>query len=257
MHSNTSFDGKSHTFARNIYGTIKGEIRLKVVWRDLQELLERLPAGPLRILDAGGGFGPFSQRLAALGHSVVLCDLSAEMLAEARRQVAEKDLSHVFEFIHGPIQDLSVAELGRFDLILCHAVLEWVEDQAGLLATLGGLLREQGHLSLMYYNRDGLLFQSLVMGHFDYVEADLVKKRRQKLTPPRPCRPGEVEQWLAGLGFAITGRTGVRVLHDYMVRREIRTEQPGQLLEMELAHARQEPFVGLGRYIHVLAKKGD
>lgn len=253
MHSNTSFDGKSHTFARNIYGTIKGEIRLKVVWRDLQELLERLPAGPLRILDAGGGFGHFSQQLAALGHRVVLCDLSAEMLAEAQRQVAEKGLSHAFEFRHCAIQQLPVDELGRFDLILCHAVLEWVEDQAGLLAMLTRLLNDNGHLSLMFYNRDGLLFQSLVMGNFDYVDANLVKKRRQKLTPAWPCRPSQVYQWLAELGFVITQRTGVRVIHDYLVEREVRSERPEQLLAMELAHARQEPFVHLGRYIHLVA----
>lgn len=256
MQRNTSFDGKSHTFSRNIYGTTKGRIRLAVLERDLDELLQGLPPGPLRILDAGGGFGPLSQRLAARGHSVVLCDLSAEMLALARAQVAEKGLDERFDFIHGPIQSLSVDELGRFDLVLCHAVLEWVEDQAGLLATLGALLADGGHLSLMFYNRDGLLFHSLVMGNFDYVHADLVKKRRQKLTPAWPCRPDLVYRWLTELGFAITGRSGVRVIHDYMVEREVKHQRPDELIAMELAHARREPFVHLGRYIHVLARKG-
>ncbi|PSJ47941.1 tRNA uridine 5-oxyacetic acid(34) methyltransferase CmoM [Zobellella endophytica] len=256
MQPNTSFDGKSHTFSRNIYGTTKGRIRLAVLGRDLDELLQTLPPRPLRILDAGGGFGPLSQPLAALGHRVVLCDLSGEMLALARAQVEEKGLNDRFDFIQGPIQSLSAEDLGRFDLILCHAVLEWVEDQAGLLATLHELLADDGHLSLMFYNRDGLLFHSLVMGNFDYIHADLVKKRRQKLTPGWPCRPEQVYRWLAELGFAITGRSGVRVLHDYMVDRQVKAERPEEVIAMELAHARREPFVHLGRYIHVLARKG-
>lgn len=254
MTRNTSFDGKSRTFSRNIYGTTKGQIRLRVLSRDLAEWLPESER-PLRILDAGGGFGPVSQRLAAEGHSVVLCDLSAEMLEEARIQVADKGLTEQFDFIHGPIQSLCSADLGQFDLILCHAVLEWVQNQADLLSGLNELLRPGGHLSLMYYNRDGLHYHSLVKGNFDYVHANLVRKRRQKLTPGWPCRPAEVDGWLSELGFVITGRSGVRVFHDYMsnVHGPFPTEE--EIIQMELAHSRTQPFMHLGRYMHVFAHK--
>lgn len=256
MQSNTNFDSKAQAFARNIYGTTKGRIRLAVLERDLDALLAGLPKErPLRILDAGGGFGPLSQGLAALGHSVVLCDLSADMLALAREQVQDKGILGQFEFIHAPIQSLMVSDIGQFDLILCHAVLEWVEHQAELLACLEALLVDDGHLSLMFYNRDGLLYHSLVMGHFDYVYADLVKKRRQKLTPGWPCRPEQVNDWLQRLGFVITDRSGVRVFHDYMVAKHIRLEQADEVIEMELAHAKLAPFMHLGRYLHVVAQK--
>ncbi|MBU3823212.1 MAG: methyltransferase domain-containing protein [Candidatus Oceanisphaera merdipullorum] len=256
MQSNTNFDSKAGVFARNIYGTTKGHIRLAVLQRDLDALLAALPQGKkLRILDAGGGFGPLSQGLAALGHSVVLCDLSADMLALAQEQVTEKGILSQFEFIHGPIQALMVSDVGQFDLILCHAVLEWVEHQAELLACLEALLVDDGHLSLMFYNRDGLLYHSLVMGHFDYVYADLVKKRRQKLTPGWPCRPEQVNDWLQRLGFVITDRSGVRVIHDYMVNKTFRLEQADEVIAMELAHAKIAPFMHLGRYIHVVANK--
>lgn len=260
MQSNTNFDSKAGVFARNIYGTTKGHIRLAVLQRDLDALLATLPMSfpqgkKLRILDAGGGFGPLSQGLAALGHSVVLCDLSADMLALAQEQVTEKGIAEQFDFIHGPIQALQVSDIGQFDLILCHAVLEWVEHQAELLACLAALLVDEGHLSLMFYNRDGLLYHSLVMGHFDYVYADLVKKRRQKLTPGWPCRPEVVNDWLQQLGFAITDRSGVRVIHDYMTNKQVRQDQAEEVIAMELAHAKVAPFMHLGRYLHVVAQK--
>ena len=104
MQSNTNFDSKAPVFARNIYGTTKGHIRLAVLQRDLDALLANIQAASLpqgqklRIVDAGGGFGPLSQGLAALGHTVVLCDLSADMLALAKEQVSEKGILSQFEF---------------------------------------------------------------------------------------------------------------------------------------------------------------
>ena len=78
--SDHSFDGLSEKFAQNIYATSKGKIRTAVVWRDLEQGLKQAGNRPLRILDAGGGFGFFAQKLAALGHDVTLCDLSSDML---------------------------------------------------------------------------------------------------------------------------------------------------------------------------------
>ena len=82
-----NFDKLAQKFAKNIYGTPKGEIRAAVLWRDLVPALAKLGDKKLRVLDAGGGFGYFSQRLARLGHEVVLCDISAEMLAQAKEQI--------------------------------------------------------------------------------------------------------------------------------------------------------------------------
>lgn len=63
-----NFDKLAQKFAKNIYGTPKGEIRAAVLWRDLAPALAQFGDKKLRILDAGGGFGYFSQKLARLGH---------------------------------------------------------------------------------------------------------------------------------------------------------------------------------------------
>ncbi|MEW1737984.1 methyltransferase domain-containing protein [Nocardia beijingensis] len=43
-----------------------------------------LPAGPLEILDVGGGNGLDARELAARGHHVTIADISEQSLAEAR-----------------------------------------------------------------------------------------------------------------------------------------------------------------------------
>lgn len=255
--SDHSFDGLSEKFSQNIYATSKGKIRTAVVWRDLEMGLSRLGDRKLRILDAGGGFGFFSQKLAELGHDVVLCDLSADMLALAKTQIKEKELTERIQLIHCAIQDLPqhLPEAEEFDFVLCHAVVEWLADPKSTVAGLLNYLKPGGLFSLLFYNRDALLFQSLVVGNFDYIRAGLVKKRQQKLTPTNPQTPTDVYQWLQEWNMPVLCRSGVRVIHDYMRHKEDQHKKFSDLLEMELRYCQQEPYVHLGRYMHVLASK--
>ncbi|WP_108651004.1 methyltransferase domain-containing protein [Dongshaea marina] len=256
MPKDQCFDGIAHKFSKNIYGSVKGEIRTRVVWQDLQKILNQATrTRPLRVLDAGGGFGYFSQKLATLGHQVVLCDLSAEMLDLARQQIEAAGLCERITLLHCGIQELGEHLKQPFDLVLCHAVLEWLADPETTLEYLYPFVKEGGDLSLLFYNRDGLLYHSLLMGHFDYIERGLKTRKTQKLTPNNPQRPQDVASWLEGAGFTISGKTGVRVIYDYMRHPEVGREQSETLFEMELRYCREEPYASLGRYMHFMAKK--
>jgi S-adenosylmethionine-dependent methyltransferase len=81
-----NFDDLSEKFARKVYGGLKGDIRLAVIWRDLLAALPELESPvPLRVLDIGGGLGQMTVRLAKLGHQVVYNDLSQQMLEAAQK----------------------------------------------------------------------------------------------------------------------------------------------------------------------------
>jgi len=211
-----SFDGRADKFARNIYDSTKGRIRTTIVWSDIEACLARLGNRPLRILDAGGGFGYFAQKLAAMGHQVELCDLSAEMLDLAREQIAQKGLEDRIRLIHCPIQDLKHQVTGTFDLVLCHAVLEWLAEPRQTLLGLFPFVKAGGILSLLFYNRHGLLFQSLVVGNFDYVRLGLrgpAGHGAAILPPGALCFPGALHP----CDGPETGRlspTGVNTMRD-------------------------------------------
>ena len=57
MNEDRNFDDIAHKFAKNIYGSGKGEIRQVIVWEDLQTILAtKAPSlNSLNVLDAGGG----------------------------------------------------------------------------------------------------------------------------------------------------------------------------------------------------------
>ena len=250
-----NFDDLSERFERNIYGSAKGAIRLAVVWRHLQRLLPALAGQrPLRVLDAGCGFGQISQRLAGLGHEVVLNDLSARMVARARQGFAEQGFEPP-RCIVGPVQALSAEELGRFDLVLFHAVLEWLAEPRETLRGVIDLIEPGGHLSLMFYNRDALIHRNLILGNWRKLERGSLRGEEGGLTPYHPLALAEVEAWLARWGLEVVGRAGVRVIYDYM-RRDLRDSRPQEeMVAMELQYAEREPYLRLGRYHHLLVKK--
>ena len=250
-----NFDDIAEKFSRNIYGTTKGLLRQAILWQDLDILLAEMNDGPLRVLDAGGGEGQTAIRMAQLGHHVTLCDVSQEMLKRAQAAAEEKGVSGNMHFVHCPVQDIAQHLASPVDLILFHAVLEWVADPVAVLQKLWTVLRSGGALSLMFYNADGLLMHNMVAGNFDYVQVGMPKRKKRTLSPDHPRAPAEVYRWLEQIGWQITGKTGVRVFHDYLRDKTQQQRSFEMLLELETRYCRQEPYISLGRYIHVTARK--
>ncbi len=252
-----NFDHLAHTFKDAIYGTLKGRIRLAVLERDFAELKLASPDRPLRILDAGGGNGQFSARLAAQGHSLVLCDLSANMLVLAKEEYRRVCPQADAEFLHCGVQSLPESLAGSFDLILFHAVLEWLIEPEQTLRSLCRFLKPGGRLSVLFYNRNSLIFRHLVMGNFMFIRKGYLRGNGTTLTPINPLLPEEVAAWLQDEGLAQQLHSGVRCFHDFMTPEARQRVSEEEVLEMELAHSRQEPFRGMARYVHMVYGAGD
>src|SRR5204863_2066431 len=126
------FDVLGTDFER-MYDSSWGQVRLGVVLADLLEHVPRLRDGGLRVLDAGGGAGRIAIELARLGNEVVLCDPSRAMLDRAESAIRAAGLSDAITVIHAPVQEVRVPPEQRFDVITCHAVIEWLVDPARAL----------------------------------------------------------------------------------------------------------------------------
>ncbi|HFZ8995255.1 TPA: tRNA uridine 5-oxyacetic acid(34) methyltransferase CmoM [Citrobacter freundii] len=250
-----NFDDIAEKFSRNIYGTTKGELRQAILWQDLDRLLAQMGPQKLRVLDAGGGEGQTAIKMAERGHQVTLCDLSGEMIARAQQAAAAKGVSENMSFVQCAAQDIAAHLETPVDLILFHAVLEWVAEPVGVLETLWSVLRSGGALSLMFYNANGLLMHNMVAGNFDYVQAGMPKRKKRTLSPDYPRKPEQVYQWLEETGWQIVSKTGVRVFHDYLREKHQQRDCYDMLLALETRYCREEPWISLGRYIHVTAIK--
>ncbi|ADP12138.1 putative metallothionein SmtA [Erwinia sp. Ejp617] len=250
-----NFDDIAEKFSQNIYGTTKGRIRQAILWQDLDELLNTFPAGQLSVLDAGGGEGQTGCGIAARGHQVLLCDVSQEMLTRAQRLAQQQGVSANMQFRQMSAQQVARDLDKPVDLVLFHAVLEWIAEPQQALAALYQALKPGGVLSLMFYNLNGLLMQTMVLGNFGYLQAGLNKRKKKTLSPDYPRDPQQVYAWLEACGFVIENKTGIRVFHDYLRDKSKQSDRFDEVLALEKQYCRQEPFLSLGRYIHVTARK--
>ncbi|MCX2795229.1 methyltransferase [Microbulbifer thermotolerans] len=256
MTSDRNFDDLAHRFRNRIYGGLKGDIRLAVLNRDLAPLLEE--GGPsLKVIDAGGGQGQFAMDLAAAGHRVFLADISAQMLAQAEQQLQERQLQDRVTLLQRPLQELAeLPELQNADLVICHAVLEWLARPKEAIDRLRALLKPGGHLSLTFYNRRALEFRLLQRGSFRQLDHNIETGHwgghPGSLTPQNPLLLEWVGDWVAQAGLAVVAHSGIRCFHDFMTP-EMRDRLPAAaIVEKELAYSRVEPYRQLARYIHLL-----
>ena len=248
----SDFDRIGAVFLKNIYATTKGRIRLAVLQRDLAPLLA---GAPLRILDVGGGAGQMALWYASLGHEVVVADRSQVLLDEGR--AAAQTLGLAVEFIHADAFKLADAlNDAAFDLVCCHAVLEWIEDGAALLAACAARVKAGGHFSLMYYNRRALVFAQHVFGNFDYLDRELRPYRKTaKLTPEYPREAETVAAWLDGLGLQRERCSAIRCFYDYMKPHDRARHRDETIVARELAVSASEDYLPVARYIHELCRK--
>ncbi|MGH3366049.1 MAG: methyltransferase domain-containing protein, partial [Nocardioidaceae bacterium] len=109
-------------------------MRTAVVWDALSRSLETCrhqvtESRPLHVLDLGGGTGGFAVRLAEVGHRVTVVDPSPDALASLARRADEAGVSDQIRGIQGDSSDLlEVVDRGSADAVLCHGVLEVVDD---------------------------------------------------------------------------------------------------------------------------------
>jgi 2-polyprenyl-3-methyl-5-hydroxy-6-metoxy-1,4-benzoquinol methylase len=104
-----------------------------------------------RVLDAGCGSGVFSLLAAEHNLTVLGADASPPMLRLCRLK-QERQNSRNATFLQIRIEQLEPADIGRFDLIVCSSVLEYVDDLWASIHRLTELLVPGGVLLLSLPN---------------------------------------------------------------------------------------------------------
>lgn len=232
--------------------------RTAVVWDGVRTVLDSpgaYDAQQARIIDVGGGTGGFAVPLAELGHRVQVIDPSPDALASLDRRARESGVSDRVTALQGDLSSLlEVAEPGNADLVLCHGVLEIVDDPADALATIAQVLRPGGTLSLLVAQRHAAVIARAMAGHFSQARATL-----DGTEPPqrsgRRFTAEELRTLLGDAGLTVRAVHAVRVFTD-LVPGSLLDLEPGAhqgLLELEQAVAERPEYLPLATQLHALA----
>ncbi len=232
----------------------RGATRTAVVWDALRPVLE---SGGLDVLDIGGGTGGSAVTAAELGNRVTVVDPSPDALAALARRAREQHVE-----VSGQQGDLSslleVTGADSADVVLCHGVLEVVDDPAAALATIREVLRPGGSLSLLVAQRHAAVIARAMAGHFPQALALLDPSTSSGPTGRAGHRftHDEVGALLNGAGFATVSTHGIRVFAD-LVPGSLLDLEPGAtaaLVELERAVAERPEYLPLATQLHVLAR---
>lgn len=240
----------------------RGAARTAVVWEALQEVLASVPAdsdagaGGASVVDIGGGTGGFAVRVAEVGHRVAVVDPSPDALAILGRRAEESGVEDLVTAHQGDMASLpDLVPAGSADVVLCHGVLEIVDDPVEALSVLAGVLRPGGVLSLLVAQRHAAVVARAMAGHFHQARALLDDPEAAGAT--RRFTADEVAGFLAGTGFEVTAMHAVRVFVD-LVPSSLVDLEPGAasaLVELEKAVADLPEYLPLGTQLHVLATR--
>ncbi len=232
-----------------------------VVWDALHTVLaERLAAtglAALDVLDVGGGTGGLAVPLAGLGHRVTVVDPSPDALASLERRAGEAGVAvRALQGDAAGLVELVGAE--RADLVLCHGVLEHVDDLVSALEAVLAVLRHGGTLSVLAANRNAVVLARAIAGHFTQARHALEDPSgRWGDTDPLPRRFTEagLVDLLTRAGFSVGAVHGVRSFTD-LVPGALVDHEPGALQALhalEAATADRADFRAIATQLHVLA----
>jgi len=238
-------------------------VRTGVVWDGVRRVLEgdqpdRQDGPQARIVDIGGGTGGFAVPLAELGHRVQVIDPSPDALASLDRRARERGVADRITGQQGDLSDLP-GLVDEADLVLCHGVLEMVDDPAASLAAIAGVLRPGGHLSLLVAQRHAAVVARAMAGHFQAARELLDSDS----TTASSGRGGhrfthdELVTLLVTSGLQPSSVQAVRVFAD-LVPGSLLDLEPGAsaaLLELERAVATRPEYLPLAAQLHVIASR--
>ncbi len=230
--------------------------RTAVVWAALRAEIDR--GESLVVLDVGGGTGGFAVPLAEAGHRVTVVDASPDALAALTRRADEAGVAERISAVQGDGDRL--AELvapGSVDLILCHSLLEVVDDPRTVVDALATALRPGGAASVLVANRAAAVLSRAMAGHLDAAAAVLSDPDGRAGPGDKLRRRFDAESAVALLraaGLVVEGTHGVRVLAD-LLPGAVADADPEALLAFEMAAADRHPYRDIATQLHLYARR--
>ncbi|MGC1213531.1 MAG: methyltransferase domain-containing protein [Micromonospora sp.] len=232
--------------------------RTAVIWAVLRAELERRAGRRLTVLDIGGGTGGFAVPLAEAGHEVTVVDASPDALAALTRRAAEAGVADRVRAVQGDGDALAgLVEPASVDLVLCHSVLEVVDDPASVMSALVGALRHGGAASILVAGRAAAVLSRAMNGHLDVaaaLAADPDGTAGPRDTLRRRYDAESAAALLTTAGLTVEEIHGVRVLAD-LLPAAVADGQPAALVELERALAARSPYRDVAAQLHLFARR--
>ena len=254
--------GLADQFVDGAYASVKGFVRTYVMHH---QLLEHLPPAPAAVLDVGGGAGHQSFPLAQSGYDVTLLDSSPTMLDRARQRLERlpNEVQRRVTFLRADGEHADEALDGRrFDAVLCHGVLGYLDDPRPLVNQLCRCAADGGIVSIMTGNaRAGAVRPALERRWEDALASFDARTEIGVLgVQGRADTVEELSELIRDGGVAPVRWYGVWLFVDWLEFGGTKLDptdakQVAATAAVELEASRRDPYRQLSRVFHLVGRK--
>lgn len=216
----------------------------KIVWKQIGNLEGK------KILDFGSGEG-ITANYFANRNDVTAIEPSKEMLSNAWKD-------YEYTQIIGDVSALSVFNDEAFDIIICHNVLEYIDDKETVVKALARILKKDGILSIAKHNRAGRVMQMAVLLD-DFEKANTLldgeNSTASKFGAIRYYEDKDILKWEPGL--KITEVFGIRTFWDLQQNQEKHGNEEWQdkMMQLEMRVAQIPEYRNVAFFHHLMLKK--
>ena len=249
-------------FVDGAYATAKGYVRTYVMH---EQLLAHLPSAPASVLDVGGGAGHQSFPLAVAGYDLTLLDPSPAMLDKARERLQRlpAEAQRRVRLVEGRGEDAADSVDGRrFDAVLCHGVLGYLDDPEPVIDQLCRCAADGGIVSIMTGNAKAMAVRPAMERRWEDALAafDTTREIGVLGVPGHAGTVDELSGLLAQRGVEPLRWYGVWLFVDWLDLSGAPvdpsdTSQLAALAQVELEAGRRDPYRQLSRAFHLVGRK--
>lgn len=216
----------------------------KIVWQQLGDIEGK------KILDFGSGEGITANHFAGK-NDVIAIEPSDEMLANAWKD-------YDYTQIVGDICKLSEFEDETFDVVICHNVLEYIDDKAVVIKELARVLKKDGFISIAKHNRPGRVLQmAVLLDDFEKANAllDGENSTASKFGAIRYYEDKDIVNWEPGL--EIVDVFGIRTFWDLQQNQEKHDDESWQdkMIQLEMRVAKMPEYRDIAFFHHLILRK--
>lgn len=216
----------------------------KIVWVQIGDVEGK------KILDFGSGEGITANHFAKK-NDVTAIEPSEEMLSNAWKD-------YEYTQIVGDVNALSGISDETFDIIICHNVLEYIDDKEAVIKALARVLKKDGILSIAKHNRAGRVMQmAVLLDDFEKANAllDGENSMASKFGVIRYYGDKDILEWESNL--VISEVFGIRTFWDLQQNQEKHGDEDWQrkMLQLEMRVAQIPEYRDIAFFHHLLLKK--
>ena len=216
----------------------------KIIWAQLGDIHEK------NILDFGSGEGVTANHFAE-SNNVVAIEPSEQMLINRWNDCEYRQ-------IQGDVTKLSEFDDNTFDVIICHNVLEYIDDKKSIINELHRVLKTNGILSIVKHNRAGRVMQMAVL--LDELETanellDGNNSTASKFGNIRYYEDEMISKWTAGL--KCMDCFGIRTFWDLQQNQERHNSEEWQdrMMRLEMRVSQMDEYRKIAFFHHLLFVK--